>query len=144
MVEKTRAVKDAGDFFGDAYTFVAIERTSKLIVAWHLGKRTVGHTYTFAEKLDRATAGRYQLTTDGFGPYRNAIPDTLGGRVDFAQLIKTYGTEGVAEQRRYSPPVVTGMTYESIIGNPNQGDAVQVTLREATCLSGCQRDDSRD
>ena len=44
VVEKTRAAKDAGDFFGDAYTFVAIERTSKLIVAWHLGKRTVGHT----------------------------------------------------------------------------------------------------
>jgi hypothetical protein len=79
VVEKTRAAKDAGDFFGDAYTFVAIERTSKLIVAWHLGKRTVGHTYTFAEKLDRATA----------------MP-------------------------------------------------VQVALREATCLSGCQRDDSRN
>jgi hypothetical protein len=24
---------------GDAYTFIALERTSKLVVAWHLGKR---------------------------------------------------------------------------------------------------------
>lgn len=38
MKEKTRAAMGAPEAYGDAYTFVAIERTSKLIVAWHLGK----------------------------------------------------------------------------------------------------------
>jgi IS1 family transposase len=128
--EKTRVAKDFGDFYGDAYTFVAIERTSKLIFAWHLGKRTTGHTYTFAKKLDRATAGHYQLATDGFMPYKVAIPEVLGGRVDFMQLIKTYGVEGVAEQRRYSPPVVTGISYGTIMGNPAQ---------DAACTSHIER-----
>lgn len=124
MKEKTRGAKNADpNFLGDAYTFVAIERESKLIMAWHLGKRTPEDTLLFAHKLDRATTGRFQMTTDGYGPYRNAIPNTFGSRVDFMQLIKVYGIEGVEEQRRYSPPVVTGITYDVISGNPSQAGA---------------------
>ena len=36
---------------GNAYTFTAIESNSKLIVAWHLGKRTEQDTLIFLEKL---------------------------------------------------------------------------------------------
>jgi hypothetical protein len=35
------------DVLGDAYTYVAIERNSKLILAWHLGKRSRPDTLTF-------------------------------------------------------------------------------------------------
>jgi IS1 family transposase len=34
--------------------------------------------------------GRFQMTTDGFAPYKTAVPDTFGDRVDFAMLIKVY------------------------------------------------------
>ena len=121
--EKTRAAKNYGDFMGDAYCFVGIERTSKLIVAWHLGKRTPEDTILFAHKLDKATTGHFQITTDGFTPYRNTIPQTFGSRVDFMQLIKVYGLEGVQEQRRYSPPVVTKINLEIISGQPTQARA---------------------
>lgn len=47
------------------------------------------------------------------------MPETLGSRVDFAQLIKTYGTEGVEAQRRYSPPTVIGTDYQEISGKPS-------------------------
>jgi transposase-like protein len=64
MKEKTkkRQGKDA-DTLGDAYTFVAFERHSKLIVAWHLGRRTARDTLLFTGKLyrlwkERATAFR--------------------------------------------------------------------------------------
>lgn len=116
--EKTRAAMNYGDAMGDAYCFIGIERSSKLIVAWHLGKRSTEDTAIFARKLDRATTGRFQLTTDGFGPYRTAIPDTFGNRVDFMQLIKVYGLEGVAEQRRYSPPAVIKVDSQTISGAP--------------------------
>jgi hypothetical protein len=46
------------------------------------------------------------------------------------QLIKTYGVEGVEEQRRYSPPVVTGISYETIMGSPSQ---------DAACTSHVER-----
>ena len=82
--EKTRERNNYAEYFGDAYCFTAIERDTKLMIAWHLGKRSPQDTWLFAEKLSRATNGRFQLTTDGFTPYRTAIPNTLGSRVDFA------------------------------------------------------------
>lgn len=128
--EKTKVANEFGEAYGDAYTFIAIERTSKLILAWHLGKRNTPNTYAFAEKLDRATAGRYQLTTDGFTPYKVAIPDVLGNRVDFSQLVKIYGVESIEDQRRYSPPKVMRIEWDSIIGAPS---------RDAACTSHIER-----
>jgi transposase-like protein/IS1 family transposase len=84
---------------GDAYTFVGIERNTKLILAWHLGERGMEDTEAFTEKLHEATSGRFQLTTDGYKPYENAVSYSLGTRVDFAQLIKVYATNREGEQR---------------------------------------------
>jgi hypothetical protein len=40
MKDKTRRAKgETEDGLGDAYTWVAMERDSKLVIAWHLGKR---------------------------------------------------------------------------------------------------------
>lgn len=121
--EKTRIVRQYGESVGDAYCFIGIERTTKLICAWHLGKRSHDDTVSFAHKLDRATTGRFQMTTDGFAAYRSVIPQTFGHRVDFSQLIKTYGTNGVEEQRRYSPPQVIDIQWEPISGSPRQHKA---------------------
>src|SRR5262245_52288884 len=57
---------------GDVYCFVAIERDTKLILTWHLGRRTSDDTVLFTEKLEQATSGRFQLTTDGFTAYPEA------------------------------------------------------------------------
>ena len=94
---------------GDAYTFVGIERNTKLVLAWHLGERGIVDTETFTEKLHRATSGRFQLTTDGWGPYVPAVSYSLGTRVDFAQLIKVYQNNREGEQK-YSPPEVVEST----------------------------------
>ena len=69
---------------GDAYTFVGIERNTKLILAWHLGERGMQDTEAFTEKLHEATNGHFQLTTDGYRPYENAVSYSLGTRVDYA------------------------------------------------------------
>jgi len=91
--------------FGDAYCFVAIERKTKLVLAWHLGRRAARDTVAFTEKIDAATVGRFQITTDGFAAYPEAIHYSLGTRVDYAQLIKVYGSPTDGEHR-YSPPEV--------------------------------------
>lgn len=116
--EKTRERNNYAEYFGDAYCFTAIERYTKLIIAWHLGKRSPADTWLFAEKLSRATNGRFQLTTDGFTPYRTAIPHTLGSRVDFAQLVKVYGYPD-GDERRYSPPEVVSAIPTPRTGNPD-------------------------
>ncbi len=69
MKEKTKAKKGRDEMTGgDAYTFVAIERHSKLILAWHLGRRTKRDTVAFTEKLAAATDGSFEISTDGFAP----------------------------------------------------------------------------
>jgi transposase-like protein/IS1 family transposase len=103
---------------GDAYTFVGIERNTKLVLAWHLGQRDMTDTETFTEKLNDATSGRFQLTTDGWKPYENAVSYSLGTRVDFAQLIKVYAANPDGEQK-YSPPVVVETITKIQIGDPD-------------------------
>ena len=83
---------------GDAYCFVAIERNTKLVLTWHLGRRTARDTFAFAEKINEATQGQFQITTDGFKPYFDAVHHSLGTRVDFAQLVKVYATPAKASK----------------------------------------------
>lgn len=103
--------------FGDAYCFVALERKTKLVLAWHLGRRTRRDTFAFAEKMDAATGGCFQITTDGFTPYPDAINWCFGSRVDYAQLIKIYASPRDGEQR-YSPPEVVDAIPVPRIGRP--------------------------
>jgi IS1 family transposase len=121
MKEKTKKrVKKYDDDLGDAYTFVAFERNTKLILAWHLGRRTFSDTWLFTQKLATATADHnFQVTTDGFAQYRDTIVHELGHKeIDFAQLIKVYATPQ-GDEHRYSPPVVVDIISNVILGDPD-------------------------
>jgi IS1 family transposase len=118
--ERTRQALGHGEEMGDAWSFTAIERTTKLIICWHVGKRTPGDTWTFAEKLHNATAGRFQISTDGFRPYRTVIPHFLGDRTDFATIVKVYGKPHATDtEARYSPPQVVAVTVVPMVGDPD-------------------------
>lgn len=101
------------------WCFTAIERHTKLILTWHVGKRTPINTAIFADNLHAATAGRFQLTTDGYTPYRTTIPQILGNRVDYATLVKVYG-ESEEGKRRYSPSQIIGTVETAISGEPDE------------------------
>jgi transposase-like protein/IS1 family transposase len=121
MKKITRLRKGVTDpLVGDAYTFVGMERNTKLVLAWHLGPRDAFNTEAFTEKLDRATSGHFQLTTDGFAAYPDAVSYSLGTRVDYAQLIKVYGHDRDPEgEQKYSPPEVVETVTKPLIGNPD-------------------------
>jgi hypothetical protein len=105
--------------YGDAYCFVAVERHTKLVLNFALGKRNQATTDIFIEGLRHATARqRYQITADGFGPYVSAIENTLADRVDFAQLIKVYRATPEGE-RKYSPAEVVSTEVVPVLGNPD-------------------------
>ncbi len=120
MKEMTKERLGVGDSqVGDAYAFLAMERESKLVLAWHLGRRTGEHADAFAEKLDRATAGRFQLTTSGLGVYREAVSFHLGTRTDYSMLVREVApAEGAGDGRR-SPPRIVGMRKERVHGDPD-------------------------
>ena len=105
--------------FGDAYCYVAIERHSKLVLNFALGKRDQQTTDIFIEGLRHATASQeFQVSTDGFRPYISAIDTTLSDRVDFAQIIKVYRATPEGE-RRYSPADIVSTEVVPVIGNPD-------------------------
>lgn len=119
-----------GAELGDAYCFIGMERSTKLVLAYHLGKRTAKSTDAFIGKLAYATFGsRYQLTSDGFAPYVSAVKMLLRDRVDFAQLIKVYGAPRDGEQR-YSPAEVIDSVPVEIMGRP---------VRSKICTSHIER-----
>jgi transposase-like protein/IS1 family transposase len=115
--EKTRKRLHLGEEFGDTYTYTAIERDSKLLLAWHQGRRSDWDTVIFTDKVRRAVVGRCQVTTDGYVHYELAVPQSFNGDVDFAQLIKVYSTQGGAVGR-YSPPEIIDIHSKVICGNP--------------------------
>jgi len=115
---------------GDAWCFVGIERSTKLILAWHLGKRDRESTDKFIGKLRYATGdSRFQLTTDGFAAYPASVGLYLRGRADYAQLIKIYSTPREGEQR-YSPGDVVEAVPVPVMGLPK---------RERICTSHIER-----
>jgi IS1 family transposase/transposase-like protein len=130
MKERTKKITKNGDpEMGDAYTFVGLERDSKLALAFHLGRRTSEDASFFAAKLAAATTGNFQLSTDGFNAYPAAIEEHLGGRVDYGQIVKTFG-ETTDSEHRYSPPAIISAEKVVISGNP---------LEERICTSHVER-----
>ena len=102
---------------GDCYTFVAIERHSKLVLNIAMGKRDQRTTDVFIEGVaPRYSAWHFQITTDGFAPYRSAITTTLHDRCDFAQLIKVTALRRTARSGTAPPKCSRG-------GSPSHGPA---------------------
>lgn len=122
MKEKTKVRKGKEtDKLGDAYCFVAFDRDSKLIPAWHLGRRTDVDTFLFTEKIFQAvdgTTGRIQVSTDGFKAYEPALGYSLGTRSDYARVVKVYGPP-VDDDHRYSPSKIKETIITAMWGNPN-------------------------
>jgi len=126
---------------GDCYCFIALERNSKLVLTFHVGKRDRIATEDFIGKLRDATSDQmFQLTTDGFAPYINAVDDGLADRVDFAQLIKVYASSREGEQR-YSPPEVVDAYSKIIIGDPEERRICtsHVERKNGTLRQWCKR-----
>ena len=118
MKEKTRVSQARSSEWGDCWTFTAIERETKLVLAHTIGQRDMATCTRFLKQLDRATSGRSQLSTDGLRSYTLNVPFVLGNRVDFAQLIKTYASS--QETTRYSPAKIESTEKIPVLGNPDE------------------------
>lgn len=106
---------------GDAWTFVAMDADTKLVISWLVGRRDAVCANDFMRELASRLRNRVQLTTDGFGGYLRAVFNAFDDEVDFAQLIKIYGLpEGNSNERRYSPAKCTGSEKRWVSGDPNE------------------------
>ncbi|MEP9352106.1 IS1 family transposase [Xanthobacter sp. KR7-65] len=111
--------KAAPEEAGDTWTWTAIDAESKLIVSWLVGGRDSEYAMAFMDDLAGRLANRVQLTSDGHKAYLEAVEGAFGGDVDYAMLVKLYGTAPESARGRYSPAECIGARKERIEGSPD-------------------------
>jgi len=112
-------MKDQVGAVGSVWTWVAIDRDTKLVPCWMVGSRDTGSATQFIQDLAIRLSTRVQLTTDGHKPYLTAVADAFAGEIDYAMLVKMYGND-TTEEKRYSPAVCTGCKKTVVSGNPDR------------------------
>lgn len=105
---------------GDAWTWVGMDADSKLAISWYVGSRDANSANDFMHDIASRLKNRVQLTTDGFKPYLKAVENAFEDEIDYAQLIKIYGSpEGNSNEKRYSPSKITSIEKKWVSGDPN-------------------------
>ena len=119
VTRKTQKIQD--EDVGTTYTFTAIDRKTKYMLAWHLGRRTETDAYRFMDKVYSTIAdstNKVQVSTDAFPGYEHSVSEVLG--VDYGQIIKQYGRfQPKSENARYSPSPIIGFQKKTISGRPD-------------------------
>ncbi len=105
--------------YGDVWTWVALDPDSKLVPTWLVGRRDAVDAVDLLTDLAPRLLNRVQITTDGHKSYIEAMEIAFGKDVDYAMLMKEYGTDP-REERRFSPPVVLSESVRVIQGNPDE------------------------
>ena len=104
---------------GSIWTWVALDSESKLAISWLVGNRDADYAKIFIQDVAARLQNRVQLTTDGLKAYLDAVDNTFGADIDYAQLIKLYGNS-LETEKRYSPAECIGTEKKGVIGNPNE------------------------
>lgn len=105
---------------GDTWTWTALDADSKLILQWYVGDRSGETAKFFVDGVAERLATRVQLTTDGLKAYLDAVEGAFGADVDYAQLVKIYGTSPESAKGRYSPADCIGAVKTPVEGKPDE------------------------
>jgi IS1 family transposase len=106
--------------FGDVWTWVAIEAQSKLVISYLSGGRDADYAMGLMDDLRQRITNRVQLTTDGHKAYLSAVEEAFGDDIDYAMLVKLYGSAPESAKGRYSPAECGGARKEPIVGRPDR------------------------
>lgn len=108
---------------GDVWTFIAIDRDTKLIPSYFVGRRDMAHAQLFLNDLQGRLRRRVQLSSDGLNSYTDTVERAFGRDVDYGQIVKTYSVSHLGNfkeaARRYSPAEVVQTTKTVVIGFPD-------------------------
>lgn len=134
--EKKNVEKDPTK--GDQYTWLAVDRKSKLVLTFFIGKRERPACDAFVSDLKKRIKGRFQVTTDGYTGYNMSFFKYYVNNLDFAQQVKTfsgYGNHDKVIEHRYSVGHgCTGVQTYVRSGNPDR-DLISTSHVERMNLS---------
>ena len=119
---------------GDQYLFFGIDRDTKVVPAYALGKRDKITALELLYKLRGSLNGtRPQISTDAWAGYEETIGALFGDDIDWATLTKKYESEN-AGRGRYAPPRVSKTTKTAQLGEPDM-DRVCTSIIERSNLT---------
>ena len=115
---------------GDVWVWIAFDRRTKLIVAWHVGSRGSDDAETFMRNLAARLDCRVQLTTDMHRSYMEAVTTTFGDAVDYAQSgkSKTKDPDDMTEFIEVVKHVMIGDPKEHLISTSHV-ERMNLTIR---------------
>jgi len=116
---KAKRVKETDPCeYGDAWTYVAMGSTSKLIIAYRVGKRDEENTRAFIADTRSRLLVIPQLSTDGFKGYEPAVGESFGAAVDYGQVVKSFSGRR-RDYDRYAPAEQPFVVKKPIAGAPD-------------------------
>lgn len=121
--EKNTSAESKEEGNGDVWTWVGIDADTKLVVSWFVGNRSAESANIFMQDMASRITNSMQLTTDGHSAYLQAVYNAFGTDIDFAQLVKVYGSSAESEnptERKYSPSKLKSINKIPVIGNPDE------------------------
>ena len=114
-----RLRRDAPQEWGSAWTWIALDSETKLIISHHIGNRDADSAWDFMRDLRARTEGVFQLTTDGLRAYVDSVAAHFNIGVHFAQLIKLYSSPDITGPDWMSATSrVTGTITSARCGRP--------------------------
>ena len=102
---------------GECWTWTALDAESKLLVSYLVGARGMDEATRFLKDMEDRVNGRIQLTTDGRPLYPEAVELAFGGEVDYATLVKTFGTGSLSDG--YRSEQLAGSQRYVVSGDPD-------------------------
>jgi transposase-like protein len=121
--KKVRHLREDDDpTFGDVWTYCAIDAETKLVPSFKVAsKRNLPNTVAFISDLASRVNNRIQISSDAMPSYGEAIESVFGLEVDYAQIVKTYGTDESTystPERKYSPSRIAASEKIWMQGRP--------------------------
>ncbi|MDR3707732.1 MAG: DDE-type integrase/transposase/recombinase [Capsulimonadaceae bacterium] len=113
---------------GDVWTWTAIDADTKIVLSWLVSTRDADAAFEFMQDVADRLTNRVQLTTDAHKPYLNAVKGAFGNNIDYAMLVKEYGSDPLSE-KRYSPAVCLSASKRPKIGKPDS-DFISTSINE--------------
>ena len=126
--------KDDASVMGERWTWASICRTSKLVIAWHVGKRDAESADVIVADTRARLSVMPQITTDGCPLYVEPVARHFGYGVDMVQTVKRYSTgsggTGVAEKFSHGKGV-DFIEKRVIFGAPDLGKATTYAIERS-------------
>jgi len=93
---------------------------TKLVPSWYVGERDADDAWAILSDLKSRLVHPIQLTTDGHSMYLSATAETFGPDLDYAMLVKEYGSSPKdPENTKYSPSPIKSITVKKVSGSPD-------------------------